>query len=92
MERKMKLSADYVIQPLVDEYLVIPIGEAGKRFRGVIRMNATGAFMWNAIRNGADTKEKILAEVRKAYEDADMEKAEEDLNRFLDTIQMALEE
>ena len=88
----MKLNEDYVIQPLVNEYLVIPIGEAGKRFSGVIRMNTTGAFMWNAIRNGADTKEKILAEVRKVYEDVDPEMVEEDLNQFLGTIQMALEE
>ena len=54
----MKLRKDYVMQQLMDEYLVIPVGEAGREFRGTIRMNETGKFIWDAIGRGRTRRKK----------------------------------
>ena len=86
----MKLRKDYVMQQLMDEYLVIPVGEAGREFRGTIRMNETGKFMWDAIGRGADTKEKVMEELRKAYAGLNEEEAREDLELFLRTVAIAI--
>ncbi len=88
----MKLKKDYILQELMDDFLVIPVGEASREFKGLIRLNATGAFIWNAIRDGADTKVKILREMLEAYEDLDEAVARADLDRFLKTASIALEE
>ena len=87
----LKLRKDYELVPLLGEYCAIPVGEAGRDFRGMIRFNETGLQMWNAIRDGADTREKILQKMRDTYEELDEETVREDLDRFLDTIQVALD-
>ena len=88
----MKLKKDFEMVQLMDEYIAVSVGKAAEEFRGVIRMNRTGAFIWNAIRDGADTREKILEKMRAAYEELDETAAREDIDLFLETAKAALEE
>ncbi len=88
----MKIKKGYIMKPLSGEYIVVTVGEAGKEFNGMIKMNATGAFIWNAILKGADTKERILSSMMKAYEDLDEATAKQDLETFFETAKMALED
>ena len=88
----MRIKKGYVIKRLAGWYVVVTVGEVGREFNGLIRMNETGAFIWNAILNGADTKEKVLSAMMSAYEDLDEVAAREDLDFFMKTAETALED
>ena len=72
--------------------MVVTIGQASKDFNGVIRLNATGAFLWQCILDGTDSREKLVAKMLERFEDLDEATANTDLDEFLETIAFALEE
>ena len=88
----MRVKAGYIIKKLGAGYVVVTVGQASKDFNGLIRLNASGAFLWESIREGADTREKLIRAMLEKYEDLDRETAEKDLAEFLDTVAFALEE
>jgi len=88
----MKIKEGYIMKSLAGGYVVVTVGEASKEFNGMIRMNATGAFIWNTILKGADSREKILSEMMNAYEDLDEATANKDLDVFTENAKMALED
>ena len=70
---------------------MVTVGEAVKEFNGLIRMNETGAFLWNSILEGADTREKLMHAMLARYEDLDEATAKEDLEEFLNTVSVAIQ-
>lgn len=80
----------FILRRLGQEYMVVPIGEAGRDFNGMIRMNETGAFYWQELEQGI-TKEALVDKMLERFEDLDRERACKDLEEFLETIQIALE-
>ena len=68
MERivKMKMKDGFLLRNVSDAYVVVAVGEAAKNFNGMITLNETGAFLWEALTEGcADKKalvDKLLAE------------------------------
>ena len=88
----MRIKEGYVIKKLGIGYVVVTVGEASKDFNGLIRLNASGAFLWQSILNGVDTRQKLVNAMLKQYEDLDENTANEDLNEFLDAVSFALEE
>ena len=48
----MKIKENYVIQRIEDECIIIPVGEEADHLHGVIRLNETGAFLWELISSG----------------------------------------
>ena len=48
----MKIKENYVLQRIEDECIIIPVGEEADRLHGVIRLNETGAFLWDLISSG----------------------------------------
>ena len=88
----MRIKEGYVINKLGGGYVVVTVGEASKEFNGLIRLNDTGAFLWESIRNGQDTKEKLVRAMLDYYEGLDEEEAEKDLDQFLEMIAFAIEE
>jgi len=45
----MRIKYNYVLQTIVDEYIVVPIADEADRLHGVIKLNKTGAFLWNYL-------------------------------------------
>ena len=74
----MKIKEGYVIKKLGDGYVVVTVGDASKDFNGVIRFNASGAFLWDSIRDGADSREKLIRIMIEKYDDLDEETAGKD--------------
>ena len=69
----MRIKEGYIIQKLGAGYVVVTVGKASKDFNGMIRMNTTGAFLWQSILDGQDTREKLLKAMLEHYEDLDDE-------------------
>ena len=60
---------------------------AGKVFHGMIRLNDTGAFLWEQCRKET-TKEQVLQAMAEKYE-VDESVAADDLDRFLQQLRNA---
>ena len=67
----MKIKKGFVIRKVGGECVVVPVGEMSKDFHGMIRLNETGAFLWNlmAEKNCSedDLVDAILAEYALPY-------------------------
>ena len=88
----MKIKEGYIIKKLGAGYVVVTVGQASKDFNGMIRLNPAGAYLWQCVLDGADTKEKLTDLMLQRYEDLDETTANQDLDEFLDTVKIALEE
>ena len=88
----MRIKEGYIIRKLGIGYIVVTIGDASDDFNGVIRLNEPGAFLWQCIMDGADTKEKLVSEMLNRYDGLDENTAKKDLDEFLETVAFALEE
>ena len=88
----MRIKEGYVINKLGDGYVVVTVGEASNDFKGVIRLNAAGAFLWKSILDGADSRHALFQVMKERYDDMDEETAGKDLDEFLENIAFALDE
>ncbi len=88
----MHIKEGYIIKKLGQGFVVVTVGDASDDFNGLIRLNASGAFLWQNIQDGADTKQKLLDLMLNYYDNLDEETAVKDLDDFLETIAFALEE
>ena len=88
----MNIKEGFIIKKLGIGYIVVTVGDASMDFNGVIRLNETGAFLWQSIQDGADSREKLIQAMLDRYEDLDQETAEKDLDEFLDSVAFAVEE
>lgn len=75
-----------------NKYVILPIGEDAMKSKRAICTNSTGAYIWQVIQNGADTKEKVLDLLMKQYVNVDRDVVLKDLNRFLEVVSIALTE
>ena len=88
----MKIKEGFIIKKLGIGYIVVTVGDASMDFNGVIRLNETGAFLWQSIQDGADSREKLIQAMLDRYEDLNQEIAKKDLDEFLGRVAFAVEE
>lgn len=87
----MKIKQGFILRKLGKEYMAVAVGEAGKNFNGMIRMNEAGAWLWNQLKEGI-TKDALIDSMCAYYDDLDRETASADLDEFLESIKAAIEE
>lgn len=68
----MKMNEGFVMREVAGQYVVIAIGEASKKFHGMIKLNGTGKDIWEGIQNGLSEKQ-IVGNLMEKYQ---VEKAE----------------
>ncbi len=88
----MRIKDGYIIKKLGTGYVVVTVGQASKDFNGVISLNTAGAFLWQSILDGADSKDQLVKAMLGRYEDLDEATARRDLDEFLEAVAFALEE
>lgn len=84
---KIKIKEGFLLRKVAGDHVVVPVGEAGKVFHGMIRLNDTGAFLWEQCRKET-TKEQVLQAMAEKYE-VDESVAADDLDRFLQQLRNA---
>ena len=52
----MKIKEGFVLHSVGDENVVVAIGKMTKKFRGMIRLNSTGAFIFRQLEKETDEK------------------------------------
>ena len=78
----MKIDKDFTIQKVGVSFVAVPVGETSKTFHGMIRLNETGAFLWNKMTEADQTEDSLVAALLEEYE-VDEETARADVQKLV---------
>ncbi len=81
----MQIKKDFTIQKVGGSYVAVAVGESSKTFHGMIRLNETGAFLWNLMAE-KDCSENDLVDAILAEYDVDREIVVADVRRIVETL------
>lgn len=81
----MKLKDGVIFTNVADETIVVTVGEAANAFRGMIKLNETGAFIAQKMLQEI-SKEELVAMLRQEY-DVDGEMAVEAVESIIEKFQ-----
>lgn len=70
----MRLIDDIVLTEVADDYVAVPVGEASKVLKGVVRLNKTGKDIWDGLAAGFSSQQ-IADFLLKKYDGIDNESA-----------------
>ena len=82
----MRVKDNYVLQQVIDEYIVVPIAEEADRIHGVISLNESGAYLWNLLSNCDYTESDIALRLAEEY-GIDSDTAAADTANFIEQLQ-----
>ena len=80
----MKLKDGMVLTNIGNDYVAVSTGET-ENFRGIVRMNKTGAAIWNLIADGLE-REAIARELLNRYDGVDYEAALAETDRIISIL------
>ena len=80
----MKVSKDFVLRQVADEYLLIPVGEAALKVNGMVSITESGYLLYQKLQSGC-TGEELVEALLAEYEVGEAE-AREDVTAFLDKL------
>ena len=83
----MRAIQSMILREIAGEHLLIPVGEAAMRIRGMITLSESGLLLWNALQN--DCTEDQLVDAILAEYDVDRPTAEADVAAFLTQMRTA---
>ena len=63
----MRISDNYVLQQIEDDYIVVPVGEAADKLHGVLKLNESGAFLWKLLTKEEQTIEGLTDALANQY-------------------------
>jgi len=81
----MQINKDFTIQKVGSSYVAVPVGETSKHFHGMVRLNETGAFLWNKMAEKDCTEEELVEAILGEYE-IDRETAAADVHRIVEQL------
>ena len=77
----MRIKSDFTIQKVGNAYIAVAVGETSKTFHAMIKLNETGAFLWQKLAEN-DLTEEQLTEALLAEYDVEREVAARDVHRI----------
>ena len=83
----MHRSEEFLLRQAAGLTVIVPVGPAAVRFPGMISVNATGEFLWNAL--AAEQTLDSLVDALTAEYAVEREQAQRDVDTFLDTLTRA---
>ena len=86
--RIKKIKEGFVLRKVSEAYVVIAVGEAAKNFGGMITLNSTGAFLWEKLSQGCETKKQLVDALLEEYDVAG-EIASADVDKFVEKLEKA---
>lgn len=82
----MKLNGNYITKKIGDEYYAVPLS-GGTEFNFMIRLNETGAFLFDKLAD-ADSENELVDALTSEYA-VDRTQAESDVNEFIKAMKEA---
>ena len=84
----MKIKEGFILREVAGSYVVVAVGPASKDFRGVIKLNSSGAFLWKALEKEDKSTDDLVKALLEEYEIDEMT-ARGDVEDFLDKLKGA---
>jgi len=80
----MRVDQNFVLRKIRDAYIIVPLGEAIKKANGIMVLNETGAYIFEALREEKDMEELVSC-IMKEY-DVPLDVAKSDASDFLEEL------
>ena len=80
----MKIKDGFILREVAGNFIVVAVGNAVKKFNGVITLNEVGAFLWKKLSDGA-TEAELVDAVLEDYE-VERQVAEQDVKAFIEKL------
>lgn len=77
----MKQCPDFLLRDVADSTVLVPVGAATERFPGMITLNETGKFLWEALAT-EQTLDSLVELLLEQYQ-VETEQAHKDAQAFL---------
>ena len=81
----MKIKEGFILRTVAKENVVVAVGKASVLLNGIIKLNNTGAFLWNMLKDDAE-KEELIGKLQEKY-GIDQATAQKDVEAFLMTLE-----
>ena len=78
----MKLKYIFVTNKVADRIVAVAVGEDANKFSGFIKMNDTGAYIFNMLKSDV-TEDEIVASIEREYDGADSEQIRNTVKAFI---------
>ncbi len=78
----MKIKSGFVLEKVGGGYLAVAVGARAKDFSGLVRMNGTGAFLWNLLVENDMTRDELIEKVLSEYDGVSAEQVSKDVTAF----------
>lgn len=83
----MRRNENFILRRTADLMVILPVGEASVHFPGMISVNETGVFVWEALEK-EHTLQSLAQELTGEYE-VELSRAEQDVAAFLEQLRRA---
>lgn len=81
----MQIKSDFTIQKVGNSYIAVAVGETSKTFHAMIKLNETGAFLWNQLTEKDLTVEDLTNALLAEY-DVERETAQKDVQAIVEKL------
>lgn len=78
----MKIKSGFVLEEVGGSYLAVAVGERAATFSALVKLNGTGAFLWNLMKDKDVSREELLENIMSTYEGVSRERALADIIAF----------
>ena len=86
-DTSMKIKDGFIVNKVGSQHVVVPVGEASMERHCMIRLNGTGALLWEKL--GANTTEDALVQALQAEYAVSDDTAHADVAAFLEKLRAA---
>ena len=80
----MKLKENFILRPVADTWVILPLGEASINFNGMLTLNESGVLLWRTLEQGGD-RERLADALMTEYV-VDRAQALSDADTFLEKL------
>lgn len=80
----MKIKKGFTVRNIAGSDIVVPVGNTEKIFNGMITLNESGAFFWNALLKDT-TVDEVVKKVTSEY-DVNEKRARADVEKFISLL------
>lgn len=77
----MKIKKEFMMRDICGENTLVPIGETASSFKGIIKMNNIGSFIWSNLEK-VENEEEMTSLIVKEYK-LSLNEAQNDVNDFI---------
>ena len=84
----MKTKPGFLLRSVSGINIVAPVGMSSLNFNGVIKLNDSGAFLWEKLEKGA-TEDEMTAALLNHYDDVDEPTARDSVRDFVKVLRDA---